>query len=59
MPLGKVCKTLGGLRAIFLLDFFIYLTKHMYKSLVAVSEEAAGILTFKLLPVIKMKLNLK
>lgn len=47
------------LRELFSLDFIIYLTKHMYKSLVAISEEAAGSLELKLLPFINIKLNLK
>lgn len=47
------------LRESFPLDFFIYLTRHVYKSLVAISKEAAWILEFKLLPCINMKLNVK
>lgn len=41
------------------LDSFVYLTKHVYEPLVAISKEAAGILEYKLLPFINMKLNLK
>lgn len=48
-----------GLKEFSSLDFFIYLTKHMYESFVAISKEATGSLEFKLIPFINMKLNFK
>lgn len=41
------------------LDFSIYKTQDIFESLVPISKEPPGILEFKLLPFINMKLNLK
>lgn len=46
-------------KELFSFYFFIYLTKHMCESLVAISKEAAGILEFRRLPFVNMRLNLK
>lgn len=47
------------LKELFSFDFFMYLTKHMSETLVAISKEAASILEFRRLPFVNMQLNLK